>query len=222
MRRSTLGWLAALAALASAQGAPIERDLGLGLLYFRAHALPADLPTDESVRRRPCVLDLRYARGDSAAALALTAWLRFHASPRMPVFLLANAATSPELLSPLASPGAVPGLIILGPAETGFEPDIALPVPPGTGRRAYDALETGTPIDALVTEKLDKPRDDEALLVREHLSDSALGDGDPDPAAAEPPVRKPLVDAVLQRAVQLHRALLALRRLPDPAPPPKP
>jgi len=50
MRRSTLGWLAALAALASAQGAPIERDLGLGLLYFRAHALPADLPTDERIR----------------------------------------------------------------------------------------------------------------------------------------------------------------------------
>jgi hypothetical protein len=63
---------------------------------------------------------------------------------------------------------------------------------------------------------VDKPRNDEAMLAREHLPDSALGD---EPADSSPPGSGPkktapaLIDRVLQRAVQLHRTMVALRRI---------
>lgn len=206
------------------RGGALERDLGGGLLYERVRAVPADLPTGEALRRHPCVLDVRYARGGREEAAALEAWLKFHASARTPVFLLVNPRTSPALVAPLAAPAAVPGLVIIGGAAGGCDPDIPVAEDPAAERRAYAALEKGTPVEALIIERLDKPRTDEALLVREHLSDSALaeqdpeepGDGDGPRAPAEP------FDAVLQRAVQLHRALLALRRLPETPPPAKP
>lgn len=209
--------IAAVLALGSARAAPAERDLGLGLKYFRARAIPADLPTSEAARGGPVVLDLRYAAGDSAGALALTGWLKFHAGPKSPVFLLANAATSRRLLAPLASPDAVRGLIILGAAAPSFEPDISLAVTAEADRKCWEAFERGTPLEALLSDRREKPRDDEALLVREHLSDSALSADPVDPSSAPPAQAAPLLDEVLRRAVQLHRTLVALRRLPAPA-----
>ncbi|HUR59923.1 MAG TPA: hypothetical protein VM029_19535, partial [Opitutaceae bacterium] len=55
---------------ACASAAPLTRDLGLGLAYFRAHDLPADLPAAEG-RKQACVLDLRYVRGDDKTGAAL-------------------------------------------------------------------------------------------------------------------------------------------------------
>jgi hypothetical protein len=163
------------------------------------------------------VLDIRYVQGGADDAGVLLAWLKFHAGPRTPVFLLANAATSPALLAPLDSPDAVAGLVILGSAAPRFSPDIALKVTPERERRAYEALEKGTPVDSLIVEVLKKPRVDEEKLTREHLSDSAVADDDSDsdePAAPQPGEAHPqLIDPVLQRAVQLDRALLALKRL---------
>ena len=216
-RKFIAAWVLAggLAFLAPLRAAPFERDLGRGLFYERIHAVPADLPTGDPLRRHPCVLDVRYTHGNSGEAVALLAWLKFHANPRTPVFLLVNRQTSPALIAPLASPAAVAGLVVLGTAGSGFDPDIAVNANPAAERRAYLALEKGASVDSLITEKIDKPRTDEALLVREHLSDSALEDQDPDPPAegAEPKTLAPPFDAVLQRAVQLHRALLALKRL---------
>jgi hypothetical protein len=207
--------LCAVALVLSVAGAaPLQRDLGLGLAYFRVHTLPEDLPTGDTLRGKPCVLDVRYVRGDPAAGAGLLAWLKFHAGPHTPVFLLANSDTGRDVLAPLDSADAVAGLVILGAHAANFEPDIALRVKADVERRAYDALEKGTPVDTLITEKLDKPREDEAMLDREHLSDSALGE-QPAPSG-KPPVPaapRPLLDTVLQRAVQLHRSLLALKRL---------
>jgi len=108
----------------------------------------------------------------------------------------------------------VPDLVVLGPAARNFEPDISLAVAPAVERRAYDALENGASADSLITEPVEKARNDEERLDRDRLADSAPPDqgvepGQPAPAR-EPP---PLIDPVLQRAVQLHRALLALKRL---------
>jgi len=204
-----------LGMLTAAHAAPIDLDLGLGLVYHRAHVLPADLPMNESVRQHPCVLDLRFAQGDAQGGARLLAWLKLHASLKTPVFLLANAETSPVLLMPLNSPDAVIGLIILGPEAPNFTPDIALRVSAAVDRRAYTALEKGAPVQSLIVEKLDKPRVDEEMLAREHLSDSAVRDDDADAPAAKtapaPPAQ--LIDAVLQRAVQLDRTLLALKRI---------
>jgi hypothetical protein len=88
-----------------------------------------------------------------------------------------------------------------------------------TDRRAYEALATGTPVTQLISGKIEKERYDEAVLVQEFKN------GNPDPApppALDPTAGKhsgtaekaavPLIDHVLQRAVHLHHALLALRR----------
>jgi hypothetical protein len=212
MRIASLFLLAAACA-GPAHSAPLSRELGHGLAYVRVHSLPGDLP---AVMGEACVLDLRYVAGGRAAAAPLGSWVRAHCGRRTPVLILANARTGPDLLAGLVPRDAIPGLVILGAPAPGFQPDVAVSVAPGTERRAYDALEKGVPVDSLVTEAVDKPRDDEAMLAREHLPDSALGDeggpaaGDEAGRAATPPQ---LVDAVLQRAVQLHRALVALGRL---------
>ncbi len=210
--------LAAIFAMTcAARAAPLERDLGQGLAYFRVHALPDDLPSRESVRNRSCVLDLRYVRGDADAAAVLLAWLKFHAGQRTPVFLLANTGTSPALLAPLDSPDAVVGLVVLGAAAPRFAPDISLKVAPAVERRAYDALEKGASLDSLLVETVNKPRIDEEKLTKEHLPASAIADegaGGGKPAAAPgKDTQAPLIDVVLQRAVQLHRALLAMKRI---------
>lgn len=201
-----------LSLLRPSTAAPLVLDLGQGLAYHRAHALPADLPSSSPAKPRPLVLDLRYAAGDADAGTALAAWLKFHAAPRSPIFLLANAATSPALRAAFAARDDAAGLVVLGVGSAEFTPDIALPVDPAEERRAYDALETGTALAALIAPPLEKPRYDEAKLVAGRLPARAPPP-DLEPAAPAPSAPPPLIDAVLQRAVHLHRALLALKRL---------
>jgi hypothetical protein len=214
MKRALPLVFAATLAVAGARAAPLQRDLGQGLAYVRVHELTADLAA-ASAAGHPTVLDLRYVAGGPPEAADLFAWLKRHAGPRTPVFLLANSATSAALLAPLNSPEAVTGLVILGAAAPGFEPDIPLAVAPEAERRAYDALERGAPIDSLVIAKTDKVRNDEAVLAKARLADPA-GDEDDEPKAPEKPRPVPppqTIDPVLQRAVQLDRSLLALKRL---------
>ena len=192
-----------------ARAGSTESDLGHGLTYFRVHQLPGDLPTAESVRKQTCVLDLRYVSGDFPAATALGAWLKFHASPHTPVLVLANGDTGAELLKALQTRGA--GVVVLGIAARGFAPDIAVKVSPDVERRAYDALEHGGALASLLNDTPDKPRNDEARLAKEHVTDGALSDEEP--AGSKPPTSSPLIDATLQRAVQLHRSLMALKKL---------
>ena len=204
--------------------APLDRNLGHDLAYHRIRELPADLPTD-AIRSQPCVVDLRYVRPTPEtvqdASLALAAWVKSHATTHTPVFILANATTSRVLLLRLAGRDPVGNVVVIGAAAPGFEPDIALKLSPEADRRAYDALEADTPIDSLVVETTNKPRNDEAQLAKERQPDA----GSPDPVEAGPASApapaddksaksKPSsIDAVLQRAVQLHRTLIALKKL---------
>ena len=205
-----------------AHAAPAARDLGQGLAYYRLRDLPADLPTAEAARKQPCVLDLRYLHGDSAAATALQAWLKFHATLRAPVFLLANAATSPALLASLSPRDPRSSVVVIGATAPDFHPDIAVAISADDERRAYDALDRNVPLASLLTDHPDKPRHDEARLAKEHsaeplppLPDDAADDllisPSEKPPALKPPA--PLIDTVLQRAVHLHRALVALKKL---------
>ncbi len=213
----------------------LDRDLGRGLLYHRVHMLPEDLPAAGSGRQQPSVLDLRYVHGDSTAAATLAAWLKFNATPRAPVFVLANSDTSHALLAPFLGRDSAGSVVLLGAAAPGFNPDIAVRTSRDAERRAYDALETGAAIDSLLVENVDKPRNDEAQLARDRGPDSAPADSAEGPpnraapvdriAAIEPPglpddaksaklkLPAPPIDAVLQRAVQLHRTLLALKKI---------
>lgn len=208
-----VGALLAGLAGSTAVAAPLVRDLGQGLLYYRVHRLPDDLPSPiPSSRRGPCVLDLRSADGDREAAAALTAWIGFNASPSSPVFVLVNGGTGPALRRALArrDPG---GRLILAPAAADCHPDIAVDTTPAADQSAYEALDRGTSLQTLLTDNPAKPRMDEAELAREHLPDSALAEAAPETKAAGTAAPSP-IDRVLQRAVQIDRGLIALKQLP--------
>jgi len=210
--------------LSLAHAEPLERDLGQGLIYFRAHALPADLPSP-AAKLQALVLDLRYtsASDASAAATTLAAWLKFRGTSAAPVFVLLNADTAPALRRVFAVRHTMLAVVTLGPDSPGYTPDIALTISPDAERHAYDALDHGAVIDSLITENADKPRHDEAAIMRDRANPPADTD-DPDPAYSDPSdgeqksppaasAAPATIDLSLQRAVQLHRALVALKRL---------
>ena len=218
--------LPAPAGRAAPPSPPDGHPLGRNVTYARVHALPADLPSSTAVHQGSLVLDLRFVPAGAEEAQAFAAWLKFQARPAAPVIVLINAQTSPALFAPLADAEAPPGVVSIGPAAAGIKPDLALDVTAEADRRAYEAFEHGTPLTELVTPKLDKTRHDEAEIARERTAaangDVPDGDAGDDDLPAGPPktitavlVSPPApVDAVLQRALQLHRALLALRKIP--------
>ena len=214
--------IAAPAATATAASAPagrLERDLGHGLTYFRLHALPADLPL-ATARRGVSILDLRYTHDEPGATLALGDWLKTHSSPTTPVLVLLNSDTAPDLLDWFNAHDPLPGVVTLGCVGSAFTPDIALRIHPAAERAAYDALEQGTPVEKLLVDPTDKPRHDEASIAQERNaaadstadSDTDIANpGEPAPIVATAP--RPVIDYALLRAVQLHHALVALRKL---------
>lgn len=187
------------------RGAAASFDLGMGLTYHRLHELPADIPKAVSAGAR--VLDLRFLKADASSGAALAAWLRFNASARAPLFILENAESS-GVLKALAL-GPHPNVIFLAPDASGVQADILVAVSAAADRKAYEALEKGFPIAGLLSDNPQKERVDEAYLEKEHLSDSDA----PEPGGDRPEPPGPLVDLLLQRAVQLHRGLLALKKL---------
>ena len=233
--------------------AAVPLDLGQKLSYVRLHRLPEDAATLPAAWEAPAlIVDLRYPVGDPPPGFAAALAVR----PRIaPLFVLTGPAPPAALLAALRQ--RAPALIIVGLAVPGLTPDIALAVKAEDDRRAFDALESGTSIESLISEKSTKRRFDEAELAREHgrnpdndaaetpappvSSGSAESSGAPPalpttpavpPATPAPsaPVSTPApaphaapsataaaappLDLVLQRAVEIHRALLALGKLP--------
>jgi hypothetical protein len=197
--------LLVFAVVSSALAAPMERELGTGLVYFRVHTLPDDLPAKPAGRVAPCIIDIRYVRADAGAATAFSEWLKARATTRTPVFVLANANTALPLLKVLAGHERGKGIVVVGIERAPFRPDIAVKATPEDERRAYDALEEGAAISTLLTDNPDKARNDEASLSKDRLAE----------AAAEASGKKvsPPIDATLQRAMHLHRALVALKKI---------
>jgi hypothetical protein len=202
--------------------APAPQDLGHGLAYVRLRRLPDDAAVLAAAWKAPAlIVDLRHTTGDPAQALPPGLPPRPRSAP---LFALVGPATAPALFAVIRE--HAPALISLGLAAPALTPDIVLSVSPEADRGAYDALEGGAPIESLISEKMAKPRFDEAVLAQEHKAEAAAesapapttpGPAGPAPAAAPPPAPAPEPaprDAVLERAVQLHRALLALGKLP--------
>lgn len=205
-------------------------DLGQKLTYVRLHRLPDDAPILAAAWSQPAlIVDLRYPAGNAAPFLPVDLPTRPGSAP---LFVLVGPATPIDALAALRD--RAPALITLGPATPGRPPDIALAVTPEADRHGYDALDSGTSIESLLSEKIAKTRFDEAALAHEHIRGAEREEGTgsngeaptdappagvmpPAPPAASPaPAAIPAEpkDAVLQRAVQLHRALLALGKLP--------
>lgn len=203
MKKLLLPIFLLIASLARA-AAPV--DLGSGQAYVRVQAL-ADLGNLPS---GALVLDLRYPTVGEDAAGELRAWLA--ARPRSAeLFVLVSPMTPP----PVAAVVAQSGVVTLGAPGSLPAPKVLVQTEPAIDRRAYDAADAGTPIAKLISGKVAKERYDEASLV----ADFNNGDRDAEPPAGPDPTAEkderakepPLVDRVLQRAADLHRALQALR-----------
>jgi len=199
-----------LLGISSVAATPLERDLGQGLAYYRIHELPADAPVSLKRRTQPLVVDVRYARAEDDAVATFQSWLKVQAAPRTPVFVLANAQTAPGLRRVLADEDPLPGVIVIGIAAPDFQPDVVVKASAEKERAAYDALEQGGAVAALLVENPDKVRNDEASLSKERPAEGAA---DPAATAAKSRATPPPLDSVLQRAVHLHRALVALKKL---------
>ena len=205
-RRQLLGILLIFAVRIIA--APLEHEVGNGLVYVRVRALPGDLPPKPAGRVAPCIIDVRYVAADAEAAAAFSAWLKSRATSRTPVFVLANAATSIPLLKVLAVHERGTGIAVVGIERGPFRPDVPVKALDEDERRAYDAFEKGMALSALLTDHPNKVRNDEASLSRDRLAEASADAADPANKEAPAPI-----DATLQRAVHLHRALVALRKI---------
>ena len=218
--------LLSLAASLHAAITPAGRtdDLGQGLAYLRpATAGKSDGPSLlKTLATRSAVLDLRYFSSGENADAWLAA-IKAFVAPRRLCLVLVSPETSSALLTGLS--GELPGCITIGRVSPALGADIPVDTPAATDRRAWDAIGRGTALVGLITENADKPSYDEAVLAKEHAADV---NGDPAPAdddtappapaakakdAKKPATPAPLIDTVLERAVQIHRGLLALRRL---------
>jgi hypothetical protein len=170
------------------------------------------------VKPGPIVLDLRFALAESDATSALKAWLQFRATDKTPVFILINPETALALRNQFADLDQ-PGVIIIGRSSPELTPDIKIETSATQERAAYDALEKNTAVESLIRENSDKSRIDEASIMQSRAEQADAPDDFFGPARSRsnetksespPPA---LIDRALQRAVQLHRALLALKRL---------
>jgi hypothetical protein len=211
--------LCLLSSVLCSRSAAIEpTDLGQGLAYLRIHSVSA---AEADLRKvlpsaGALVLDLRYATADESAPALVRSVLT--GRPAGSLLLVLVSPATPASLAPviaastaltLGAPGSVPA------AKVVVQTDAA------ADRRAFDALDTGTELPKLISGRIEKDRFDEASLVQEFKN----GDHDPAPPAPPDPTapkseassakEKPTpatIDRVLQRAVNLHRALLALKR----------
>jgi hypothetical protein len=200
---------AACAAIRPLPAATLVRDLGQGLTYYRVHEIPQDQPSPgPAMRPGACVLDLRYAKADEMGASVLKDWVMLNVSARTPFFILENAQTDPALLAVLPAKGP-PGLVVLAPASARIAPAIAVRVTPEDGPQGLRRPGEGRG-RAGAPQRLSRQAADRRGLPREgaHRRQRLARHTD---RQALPP--RPLVDAMLQRAVQLYRGLTALKRL---------
>jgi hypothetical protein len=186
-----------------------ERDLGMGLAYHRIRALPADLPPEAGSRPPPCVVDLRYVRTNRAGITAFQKWVMGRTSVYSPVLVLANGDTDGELLALLRDHAWAPGLMTVGIATRNFRPDVVVAATATEERAAYDAFDQGATMASLLDDNPGKIRYDETSLGKDRRAEQPARPADG--AKENAPVRK--VDSVLQRAVHLHRALVALKKI---------
>ena len=200
-------------------------DLGHGLRYLQLAAGTSDSAFAAALAAPALVLDLRLAPADSVAETRLRELLTNRAAPR-PLFLLLGPATPTALRA--AIPGNAPGVLTLAAKDAGFAASVAIAVEPARDRAAAEAIAAGRPPRELVEEKIEKDRYDEARLARDHANgrherqtDAAAPDSDTANPAADKASKTggsfptpPLQDILLQRAVFIHRGLLALGRIP--------
>lgn len=170
--------------------------------------------------------------GSAPAALILDLRGLGEATPagreRLNALLAAGSVRTVRLV--LVDPETAPGLraavraasgrvLTLGANLPTDAVDVAVATPVESDRRAVAAIDGGKAPQELLTAAPEKTRYDESAMVRDHAKGLPIPDAPPevetDDAKAAPP-KSPdavLVDRVLERALHLHRALRAIRRI---------
>ncbi len=187
-------------------------ELAPGLAYLRPGA-------DITPQTASVILDLRTLPDDNAAAPLLAAVEPGTANPNRVVLALVSPETPVGVRRQLA---ALPRCLTVGRAEAEFRPHIAVTTTAEADQRASEALAAGTAPDTLLTENADKPRYDEAMLIREHTvgpeplvtpeASTPADAEDTDARASKPKSESAPFDAVLQRAVHIYRGLVVLKK----------
>lgn len=223
--------LLVLSALVSLARATELTDLGSGLSYLRVHALADSAKgLTAAVRERDfIILDLRHATTTAETTELLRTAFATRAA-KQPVLILVGPATPPAIAESLALFAGK--CVILGVKDSIPTPQVIIEQSADADLRAYEAIESGQTLASLISGKIGKDRFDEAALMKEfnngntNATPPAPSDPTTKPTVAAqhpaPPTKaeaatapaktvEPLTDRVLQRAVHLHRALLALK-----------
>ncbi|HLP09742.1 MAG TPA: hypothetical protein VK178_16390 [Opitutaceae bacterium] len=190
-------------------------DLGRGLRYFRLGSGNDDASFAAANAAPALVLDLREGAASDRSAPRLREWLARRDTNR-PLLILLGAATPDERRALMPRDAA--GVLTLATKSSGIPADVIVDVDASQERAALDALASGRPARELIETKIEKQRFDEARLAHDHANGVrervATPATKPDGKPAEP-APAPLQDVLLQRAVAIHRALLALGRIPE-------
>jgi hypothetical protein len=180
-------------------------DLAPGLAYLRPG-------TELSPQTGSAVIDLRTVTDETVARPLLAAIEPGKTNERRILLVLVSPETPSGVRRQLAT---LPRCLTLGRAdpESDFKTDISVTTSAEAERKALEALAAGTAPEKLLVENADKPRFDETSLIREHtaMPETAITEEEAKPASANPAEPAP-VDAVLQRAVQIYRGLIVLKK----------
>jgi hypothetical protein len=211
------------AVLAPAKGtAPADpADLGRGLRFLQLAAGTSDSAFAAALDSPALVLDLRLAPAEPAVEARLRELLA-RATAARPLFILLGRETPGTLRATI--PPAAPGLLTMAAKDSGIAAGVLIAADTERDRAAAESLAAGKPPRELVEERIEKARYDEARLARDHANGRRERE-EPEPVpeadpAAKPeksaaPAEPPLQDLLLQRAVFIHRGLLALGRIPE-------
>jgi hypothetical protein len=196
-------------------------DLGRGLRFLQLAANTSDTAFAAALAAPALVLDLRLAPADPATESRLRELLA-HVTDAHPLFVLLGQGTPDTLRAVI--PAAAPGLLTIAAKDSGIAAGVMIAVEPARDRAATEALAAGKPPRELVEGRIEKARYDEARLAHDHANghrerEEAKAAPSPDPSSKQEksatPAEPPLQDLLLQRAVFIHRGLLALGRIPE-------
>lgn len=141
-------------------------DLGEGLSYLRIHTIAASTPDlTAAIRERDSlVLDFRHTEitPESVAALRLAFDAR---TSKQPILVLVGPATPTAVNDILKSTARK--CVTLGIKESANLPQVVVDQSAASDQLAYEALESGQPVMALISGKINKERFDEAALMKE-------------------------------------------------------
>ena len=208
----------ATTARTSTLATPLLRALPGGLSYLRARDL-AQL--DGAASPAEMIIDLRGLRETTPDGATRLGTLLASGSARTLRLVLIDPNTSADLLAVVkASKGRH---LTLGANLPAGAVDVAVATPAERDQQAVAALDSGRPPESLLETRQEKVRYDESSMVRDHAKGLPIPDAPPEletepgkadaKSASTAAAEAPLVDRVLERALHLHRALRAIRRL---------